>query len=395
MLRVCFTKRGTRGLLVGCVLLLGAAIASGVVLDDENRLTIVLDDGTQVHLLGESTSTSGKLSNKYYYLPVNLRLTEREDKTPEFLFTKYVTEKTDGKENISGALLHFLMTYGLTPDQEKELKQKLDKDHNKAELLGAVRMEDSAEAGSFKVISGTLGDSSMAPSVITSGKAPLMAGQKIAVASRLSSDGAQLLGSTFEKTRSITDVSIALDLAYTTLAPAARGRIVFDWSKLETHSDTLEAEYKKTKVGSTTSKASFLGITIWKSTTPEYAYSYDEMRSQYDFLAENKVVKLEFDELVADERVSKIREAFFQYFLNTFAEESEPGPGEVAPPGEKEKEQMPDIKQGRHYKYKKTSIQRSVGRKTQVFDLGYRMDIKCPDQIVGNLASWYDGVRHY
>ncbi len=149
----------------------------------------------------------------------------------------------------------------------------------------------------------------------------------------------------------------------------------------------MSAEYSRKRTG--TQKTKFLGITI--SSSPTYSYSYNELREEYDFLVEKQVIKVEFDELVADERVAKIREAFFQFFLNNMVEpvKNEPPP----PPADKEKDASPNIKYGNRYKYKETSIKRSFARKTQVFNLNYRMAVRRPHQIVGNLASWYDAVK--
>jgi hypothetical protein len=359
------------------------APAHAVVLDDENTMTVVLGDGTQVKLYAEAGQSSGIRTRKFYYLPVGLRVAARPDGTPEFLFLKFTTEKKDG---VSGGLMHFLMEWGLTPNQEQELLGKLKEKYRDAELAGAVPMEIEGD-GSFQIISATLSDKGLATSVMTSGKAPLVPGGRAAAASRLAPEGAQLLAATFEKTRSITDLSVALNYTYQTLMPAARGRVTIDWSKLETEFKSLSAEYARKRTG--TQKTKFLGITI--SSSPTYSYSYNELREEYDFLVEKQVIKVEFDELVADERVAKIREAFFQFFLNNMVEpvKNEPPP----PPADKEKEASPNIKYGNRYKYKETSIKRSFARKTQVFNLNYRMAVRRPHQIVGNLASWYDAVK--
>jgi len=367
-----------------------AAPASAVILDDENKIDVVLSDGTKIVLYGEATKSAGQKSNKYYYMPVNLRLSPREDgTTPSFLFLKFTTEERANQGGVSGALMHFLMEWGLTPDQDAELRSKLEEEHENAELMGAVSMMPEGETGSFQIVSGTLSDEGMTRSLVTSGKAPTVPGGKVAVASRLDAHGAQLLASTFEKSRSIADVSIACNFTYTTLAPAARGRITFNWSKYESSYESFKAEYERKRTG--TRKKKFLGITIWSS--PTYSYSYDEMREHYDMLIEKEVVKLEFDELIADERVATIRDAFFQYFLNTFAEPAEsdvPPP----PPSDEEKEKSPNIRYGNRYKFTKTFVERSFKQKTKRFDLNaYRLAIRWPFQLVGNLASWYDGVR--
>jgi hypothetical protein len=367
-------------------LLAASAPAWAVVLDDENTVLVQLADGTQVKLYAEAGSTSGSRTRRFYYLPVGLRIAARPDGTPEFLFLKFTTEAATGPGAVSGALMHFLMEWGLTPAQEQELLGKLKEKYRDAELAGAVPMEVEGD-GSFQIVSATMSDKGLATSVMTSGKAPLVPGGRAAAASRLAPEGAQLLAATFEKTRSITDLSIALNYTYQTLMPAARGRVVIDWSRVEREFKQLSAEYARRRTG--TQKTRFLGITI--SSSPTYSYSYNELREEYDFLVEKQVIKVDFDELVADERVAKIRDAFFQFFLNNMVE---PVRNEAPPPpSEKEKEASPNIKFGNRYKYKETSIKSAFARRTQTFSLNYRLAVRRPHQIVGNLASWYDGVK--
>ena len=365
--------------------------ARAVVLDDENRISVTLSDGTPVSLLGEATSTPGTKSRTFYYLPTNLRLGARPDGTPEFLFLKFTTERRAEQGGVSGAIMHFLMQWGLTPAQEAELKGKLKEKLRDAQLAGAVPLETPADASSFQIVSATLSDNGLAKAVVTSGKAPLVEGGKAAVGTRLAPEGASLLAATFEKTRSITDLSVALNYSYTTLAPAARGWIVMDWSKLEKEGQTLRAEYSKKQVGSTHSESCFL-VFCASSDDPNYAYSYEEVRKQYKFLEEKQIVRLQFDELIADERVAKIRDAFFQFFLNSMAKPSD-SQGPPPAPSEAEKDKSPDIRYGTSYKFKQSSFKESFARKTQRFDLNYRTAVKWPFQLVGNLASWYDGVR--
>lgn len=386
-----FTKRSTlTALLLAMFLLLpGATPAGAAVLDDENRVTVTLKDGTSITLIGEASSTPGVRSRRYYYLPANLRLARRADGTPEFLFLKYTTEKQGGA---SGGLLHFLMEWGLTPAQEAELTAALRAKVNEAEVLGPVQLESGGDTGSFRIVSATLEDKTLSPSTITSGAAPLVAGGRAAAAARLSAEGAQLLAATFEKAKSITDLSIALSYNYVTLVPAAKGTITFDWSRLEREGQTLRAEYKRTRTGTTETSDCFL-VFCASSSRPDYAYSYNEARNQYSFLQEKEIVKIQFDELVADERVAKIREAFFQYFLNTMAQEDDTADAPPAPAADPEKDKMPDIRQGSRYRFNQSSFKSAFASRTKRISLNYRMSIRWPYQIVGNLASWYDGVR--
>lgn len=379
-------RQVTGGIVLAVLMLAHATPAGAVVLDDENSLLVLLDDGTHVKLYGEAGASPGVRTRRFHYLPVGLRIAARPDGTPDFLFLKFTTEKAAGPGAVSGAVMHFLMEWGLTPAQEQELRGKLKAKYADAELVGAVPMEVEGD-GSFQIVSATLSDKGLATSVVTSGKAPLVAGGRAAAAARLAPEGAQLLAATLEKTRSITDLSIALNYTYQTLMPAARGRVVIDWTRLEREFKQLSAEYARKRTGTTTT--SFLGVPI--SSSPNYSYSYTELREEYDFLSEKQVIKLEFDELVADERVAKIREAFFQYFLNNMVQ---PAKDEAPPPATaKEQEESPNMKFGTRYTYKQTAIKNSFARRSQTFSLTYRLAVRRPHQIVGNLASWYDGVK--
>lgn len=386
-------KRLLPWLMTACLVGLSGS-AAAVVLDSENKIQIALDDGTQVIAFGESIALSDARSNRYYYLPTGLRLSARPDGTPEFLFLKYVTEQRAEQGGLAGGLMHFLVEWGLDAPHFAEAQAKLEGMKPGAKLIGPADVEADGDSGTFQIVSATLSDNKLTPSLVTSGKAPLVPGGKAAAAARLSPEGAQLLAASFEKSRSISDVSIAMQFAYSTLTPAAKGYVTFNWSKLESEGRTLEAKYKQWQSGSTTSKTKILGITLWSSTSPTYSYSYDEMQNQWKFLVENKVVDFRFDQTVASEQADKVRDAFFQYFLNAM---TEPADEEARPPRDdqdKEKDwQVGDIRKGNSYTFKKTSLRSAVARKTQTFNLNYRMAVKRPLPLVGNLASWYDGVR--
>lgn len=368
--------------------------AAAVVLDSENKIQIALDDGTQVIAFGESIALSDARSNRYHYLPTGLRLSARPDGTPEFLFLKYVSEQRAEQGGLAGGLMHFLVEWGLDAPHFAEAQTKLEAMKPGAKLIGPADVEADGDSGTFQIISATLSDNKLTPSVVTSGKAPLVPGGKAAAAARLSPEGAQLLAASFEKTRSIADVSLAMQFAYSTLTPAAKGYVTFNWSRLEMEGRTLEAKYKQWQSGSTTSKTSVLGITLWSSTSPTYSYSYDEMQNQWKFLVESKVVDFRFDQTVASEQADKVRDAFFQYFLNSMTEPADEDARPAREDSDKDKEwQVGDIRKGNSYTFKKSSLRSAVARKTQTFNLTYRMAIKRPLPLVGNLASWYDGVR--
>jgi len=419
---------------------LGQDAAAAVILDDEDVLTFVLEDGTSVTLYAQAqvaparaigrarpdvralaAETVGapgadrdpggaapppahraagprrtqrfqkaakQTSKTYYYLPANLRLSRRPDGTPEFLFLRFTTEEREAQGGASGAILHFLMEWGLTPQQQEELRGQLEERVPGAKLAGAVPMEPAGETGTFRVLSATLEDESMTRSLVTTGKAPLVPGGKAAAASRLSANGAQLLAASFERARSITDVTIYLDFQYQTLTPAANGSITFNWDKFQADHSIQEAEYSA-ELNKAEGRCGPVCRYFRSRQSRNYTYTYDEMSQFYSYLQEEKYVEVSFVETYSDERVDKIREAFFDYFLQSMTD-VEPPP---APEEEQEPEEVPDVRQGTHYKFNSESLSAAYERKTDRFDLNYRLAVRRPHQLEGNLASWYDHVR--
>lgn len=386
-----------RMLLAVAVLLsaLSASTAFAQTLDGENKVTITLDDGTPVTLYGRANTLSTAYSSEYYYLPVNLRLSKKQDgATPEFLFLKFTTESGDAE----GALMHFLMEWGLTPEQERELQTKLVErlkdlattNRNYAavrnpKVLGAAMLRSDTQE-SFRIISATLGDKGFAPSVVTSGRAPLMPGAKIAVASRLEKNGAQLLAATFEKGRSITDVSIDLHFRYDILMPAVDGRISVDWSM-------VSEEFRKYTRHRTRRD-------VDDNTLPKYNSAGDdiindsEKDSLLSKLTESKAVKIELDNVrPEDPSAQKVVAAFMDYFLQSFADKqfSKPENKNAKEEGGTKYNPPDDLYE---YKIDQTRIEKRIQSKHETYNLKMRLPVTQDWTQTENLASWYDGVKN-
>lgn len=368
--------------------------AHGIVLDSETRTEIVLEDGTTVTLYAEAGNRAGRATRNYYFLPFDMRLSARPDETPEFLFTEFITEESADQGGLSGALMHFLVTWGPTPDKHSELKSKLREKVHGARLMGAVPMEVTADTGSFRIVSATLSDGELSPSQVTSGRAPAFPGGRAAAAARLGPEGAQLMKSSFTDTSSIADLSLVFDYSYLLLNPAARGYIEVDWSKIHKQSESLDVEYKRWQSGKRVKTTKILGITAWRSERPTYSRSYEEIRREYDFLREQGVIKVHFDQLRDGEATQKMQDAFFQFFLNMAAQVSNEGDQPPPPPSEEEEDAVPNIRYGNSYTYKQSFMRNVNHRKTQRLVLSGRTAVRYPYQLVGNLMSWYDSVKH-
>ncbi len=371
--------------IIAIVLMIIGTTASAVVLDDDKRISLILSDGTDVVLYGEA---GRRATTGYYYLPPRLTVAMSDDNRPEFLFMKYITGSNEDGQGVTGGLLHFLVKWGLTTEQEAELRALIESEHN-GELKGAAPLFPAAgNEPSFSIVSATLQDGERRESLITSGQAPLVPGGKAAAAATVDAVGAQLLDKTFAPESTITDVTAVFNLAYETQLPAAKGKVIIDWSRIARESQTIEAEYKRTNVGRESGKTGCFMIFCTSSSRNVYEYSYDEMREEYSFLAERRYITFEFEERVADERVTKIREAFINYFINAMSDAGKPPePNRTADPDEENQDL--DIRKGQKYTYNVNKISSSVQRGRQVFRMDYKLSLRWPLQVVGNLKSWY------
>ncbi len=362
---------------------------NGQILDSENKINVELSDGTNVTLYGASVSLSDEKSKDYYYLPANFKLATKEDGTPQFLFLKYTSENTD-EENIGGAILHMLMEYGLDKKQEKELQGILKSRHEGAVLKGVANVEPDGE-NSVRVISATLTNNKMTRNLVFSAKAPVMPGNKIALAADLNENGAQLLDASFNKVKSITDLSITFSYNYSVQFPAAKGYIKEDWSKLDSMNLYDSAYFSKRSTSS--SYGGILGAvgSIFGIKKTKNHFTYDEMHQLYTMLEEKQVIEMNFEENLADERVAKIREAFFEYFLERFTDSESDSQPKI--PGRRESYDMPNIKVGNSYKFTREMEEVIKQKRQRLFNLNYKMAVRRNFQATENLASWYDNVK--
>lgn len=364
-------------------------LATAQVLDYSNRVDVVLSDGTNVTLYGEAGSLDRKFNNSYRYLPLGLRLSEKPDGTPMFLFSKFTTD--DANEDVSGALMHFLMEWGLTPEQENELQSKLAarvqglaaSDPRFAavtdpRVMGAVDVRTDPE-NSFEVISAVLSNARETPTLVTSGRAPIIPGGKVAVAAMVEKNAAQLLAASFEKSSSITDVSLALRFEYDLLMPAVDGRITVDWTRV----DSVYQKYTRDATRSNTKKRD-RKVTIRDT----------ERDSLFAQMQQEKAVVVELDNLQPDSEVAKqMVTAFMEYFLRSVSQR------EFRPPGEEEDPE--DVRSGEReydYRYRGYHVDRErlnlkKQRRKESYTLSVRLPITKQFELVENLASWYDGVR--
>jgi hypothetical protein len=359
------------------------------VLDYQNKVEIVLNDGTHVILYGKAKALNNTYIGEYYYLPVGLRLSRRADGTPEFLFLKYTTEQRAEAGGEQGGLIHFLMEWGLTPAQLQEAQTKLVakitdlakaprspyKGIQNPKIMGAVDVYTEDE--SFRIISASLNDPDDAR-LVTSGSAPILPGSKAAVAGKLNPVTAQLLAATFEKNRSITDISLELNFMYNVMMPAVNGKITVDWSKVQEQIKTDSIQYSHDTRGTKSGR--------------DDRYTYDQLSQFFSRCIERKAVVIDIDKaVVGDELADKIVEQFMNLMIESMTDKDMSAA--PAPPSDKEKEQDPNVRHGTSYVYNRTVAEKRYERKIEVYNLNYRLTVPKNISLTSNLGAWYDGVR--
>lgn len=363
------------------LLLLAVQTLQAQNLDYNSKETIALNDGTLITLYAqtEGSGISAKPSKNYYYLPTQVMLSRDPiSKVPDFLFLKYVTEEKEDQSGVSGAIMHFLMQTGFTQAQLTEVQAKLDGRVSGAKVKGPVDLFAADDANSFTITSATVNkDGGMTKSLVTSGRAPLYQGGKVAVATNLNKYGAQLMAATFEKANSITDLSVNLLYKYYLKVNGLKGRITVDYEKIAKtiKEDKVKAEYRR----------------IESKNSVQESQSWNELRSVYNKLVENSSIKIEIDQGPANATTDKLTEMFFQLFMDKF---TTPATDQPPPPANaQEAAYLPGKNTAYGYYLNVKRIEQSVTKKKETIIMNYNYMMPMELSVTQNLKTFYNSAK--
>ena len=209
-----------------CMFLLIPGLLKGEVLLDKDQLQI-----GDVLLLKDSAS-----QNVYYYLPTEPRIATWPDGTPKLTFLKYTKA---GEAELKGGILHFFVTYSLTPEKLKKIRDGLKKRDEKARIKGPVIFKK----GTFAVISAAVGEGgAFTRKIIGEGKAPLVSGAEVSVSIAVTPEGAAFLDEALK--HPTYPVSIRFDMTYEGLTPKFNAKAKIHWSKVRNYFE----KYKKWRI---------------------------------------------------------------------------------------------------------------------------------------------------
>lgn len=348
-----------------------------------SKITIALTDGSLVTLYAqlEGSGKTATDSKNFYYLPTQVLLArDPRTNTPQFLFLKYVTEQREDQGGVSGALMHFLMQSGFTPQQLADMQAKLAAKVPGAVVKGPVDLFASPDANSFTITSAVVSPGGgMTKSLVTSGKAPVQQGGKVAVATNLDKNGAQLLAATFEKTSSITDLSVNLFYKYFVKVNGLKATFTIDYVKME------EVMKRDIISGKYTEDDHWFG-------QDEEVQTWTEIHKVYERMVEEKAITIDIDEGLPNETTAKITEMLFQLFLSLVAIPA-PEKAQTPPPSEEEKAALPGRSTAYEYKLRVVHRKDSKTTRKDVVHLNYDYMMPMDLSVTQNLKTFYDAVR--
>ena len=162
------------------------------------------------------------------------------------------------------------------------------------------------------------------------------------------------------------------------LFPGVNGKITIDWQKFE---QTYQKDSAKYTHDDNSTKSS-----------SDDRYTYDQVSKFYSSCIENKAVVVEIENnTVGNEIADKIVEQFMNVLVSSITDKDMSA--QPTQPSDKEKADDHDIKYGTSYVYNRVKASAKFQKKTEIYQLKYRLTVPKSISITGNLGSWYDGVR--
>ena len=191
-----------------CIILLLIAVGGySQNLIDESRTDIVLSDGTPVTLF--KAHSFEEPSSLYYYLPVNLHVASR-DGNPEISLLLF------DEQGDRGAILHFLLTWGLSDRQEKEISDILSMKTEDTVFIAGPLLVESAPV-SFRITGDDPLVAIMNEGLTQNSHAPIIPGMKLAASFRFSGEQVDYISEALGEHGKNIDGTVSMIFIYRTM----------------------------------------------------------------------------------------------------------------------------------------------------------------------------------
>jgi hypothetical protein len=172
--------------------------------DKSELFSVPLKDGTKVWLVkGLQQSTP----HVYYYLPVRLRISQRVDRMAEFSFMPYRANENGPFE---GAILNFLLVWGLTAEEEKTVERELQAAIDTNAVIGGAVSIEVPEGQPSVVIHGKNAVADMLRRWNVEPVASVLPGTKIAFSYRLNGEETEQFLKALDDAKLLHETSVEL-----------------------------------------------------------------------------------------------------------------------------------------------------------------------------------------
>lgn len=186
------------------LLLISTNVAAQLVCENTKK-QVTLSNDFKAYLLKE------KASNRVYLLPTSLQLSKNKG-IPEFSYQEYINR---GSVTPDGAILHFLITWGPTKNQLRELALHAKKQYGEdAFLAGALYME--ADRSAFKIDNKTKIGKILNASLKSEGSPPTTMQGKMALSFHIKKENVKIMGEAFKRTTKLSGTTISINYNYKT-----------------------------------------------------------------------------------------------------------------------------------------------------------------------------------
>lgn len=178
----------------------------------------------------------------YLYIPDRAALAADEEGRPQFSFVRYVINEraaTATNETIGdaggGGILTFLVSYGVSEERRRRAERELTRVTGNREV--ALKGPLVFQSGTFSLVSSVLGGDSEVTryAVLTTGQAPVLEGNRIALSFELDPERSTLLLQSLQT--ATPDVSLVFDMTFVGIAPAFDATLTVDWAKVQKHKE--------------------------------------------------------------------------------------------------------------------------------------------------------------
>ncbi len=375
----------------------GAHYLSGVQYGRIENVT--LSDGTVVHFFPQATDSPSRVSHRYYYLPASPKLSTHPDGTPRFSMIKFVTDKSRQEGGLDGAILDMAVEYGLTEKQRQEACRLMKKRDKKAEFLGSLPLEPGGEGNSFQIVSAVLKDKELTPTLVHSGSAPVLEGERVSIAARLSAYAATILDKSMSMPAS--DVTVDFYLKYITRLPPYSVRATLNFERYQ----QLYDAYVHRRDKSYRSKWDPKWYNLFHRSTKE-SLKESEASHMMDLMQDAGVAEIFFDESVPQADKNAVISGMVQLIMDKFTTlmsqlgEDQMSQAAAADRGDDEDKESAEAarrkeaKKYAHYRYRKTEIKEKKVKKHYTINLKQIGARYATIKMSADLSTWYKQFKN-